>query len=290
MTSDILCILADIPCQFLSFYDNLFFSTFSWKLDSYQTEHAECPHLFITKASLEVHPTDLLYDEISGFFNRQVYANQDGSTIWQFHRRAENRNYLQYKVSSDYKRITLLEDLTETAGSMAFEYLAQMMPACMLSENCLTFHGVLMEYDGYGLIISADSGVGKSTHARLWRDHKGALILNGDRSVLRKIGDTWYGYGTPWSGTSGEQINRRVPIKAFVSLNRGTVNEAHQMAGMEAFPALFANVLYPNWDAELTGKALELLDSFLTDIPIINLHCLPDADAVDALKAMIDSL
>ena len=44
------------------------------------------------------------------------------------------------------------------------------------------------------------------------QDHKNALILNGDRCLCRKKHDVWYAYGMPWSGSSGEYINRRVPF------------------------------------------------------------------------------
>ena len=56
------------------------------------------------------------------------------------------------------------------------------------------------------------------------QDHKNALILNGDRCLCRKKHDVWYAYGMPWSGSSGEYINRRVPISCIVCLNRGLYN------------------------------------------------------------------
>ena len=153
----------------------------------------------------------------------------------------------------------------------------------MLAHGLLTFHGVLMEYEGNGIIISAASGTGKTTHARLWRDLRRALIINGDRAVCAKTAEGWTGYGLPWSGTSGEQINRSVTIRALVVLRRGETNEAHRISALEAFHQVFAHVLYPSWDKALAEKMMDLLESFLRDVPIFLLSCRPDAESVDVL-------
>ena len=147
-----------------------------------------------------------------------------------------------------------------------------------------------MEHDGEGIIISAASGTGKTTHARLWRDYKNALIINGDRAVCKHTDKGWIGYGTPWSGTSGEQINRSVHLKALVVLERSQENSAEVIYGMEAFGAVFPHILYPSWDRELTEKAMDLLEDFMNHIPIIRLRCRPDVESVDVLNRVLEEL
>ncbi|MGN0204726.1 MAG: hypothetical protein ACI4BB_09290 [Coprococcus sp.] len=173
---------------------------------------------------------------------------------------------------------------------MAFEYLGHIIPHVLLKHDILTFHGVLMEYEGQGIIISAPSGTGKTTHARLWRDYKNALIINGDRATCRKVDGIWTGFGLPWSGTSGEQINRSVPLKALVVLERGEANEACRMAGLEAFGAVLPHVQCPVWDKELVGKAMELTDDFLREVPVIRLRCRPDVESVEVLRNILGEI
>ena len=197
---------------------------------------------------------------------------------------------LSYTVNHTWSEIVFAEDRSMTAGQMAFEYLGHIFPACGLMKDMLTFHGVLLEYSGYGLIISAPSGTGKTTHARLWRDRKRALIINGDRAACRKKGGIWTGFGIPWSGTSGEQVNRSVPVKALVVLERGGENCASRIAGREAFGAVLPHVQCPAWDAQLTGRMLGLLDDFLRNIPVIRLRCLPDGEAADVLAKAVEDL
>ena len=210
--------------------------------------------------------------------------------IWQYERSKNHELQLRYYISSKWDQIQLLEDHSHTDGHLAFEYLGQIIPPVMLRHCMLTFHGVLMEYEGYGIIISAPSGTGKTTHARMWRDLRRALIINGDRAACQKVDGIWTGFGLPWSGTSGEQINRSIPIKAMVVLERNEENRAFQIKGMEAFLSAWANVLKPNWDTALSEKALDLLEDFLRTIPVIRLCCRPDADSVEVLSHVLEGI
>lgn len=282
---------ANVSCR-LDDVDHFgFFSSWLWKVDSYRVSgDSSALHIRLRESATATADGKLLQDEITGFFHRQVLRVPDGGSVWRLVRSKNQEVYLQYHVSPDWKTITLLTDHTGTAGQMAFEYLGQVMPSALLPHSILTFHGVLMEHNGRGIIISADSGVGKTTHARLWRDYKRALIINGDRATCQKVDGVWTGFGLPWSGTSGEQINRSVPLKALVILERGEENEAHRIQGLEAFGASWPHVQYPKWDENMTAAALDLTDDFLSHVPVIRLHCRPDQEAVEVLEKALEEL
>lgn len=287
---------AGIEAEFRDFASRNMLAQWQWKLNPYEIGDASrSPRgIAITQtdesAPIPDHDLELLRDEPAGFFRRMVYRLPDGGTLWQFVRRVNHEVSLQYRVNGDWDRIDLLVDETRTAGQVAFEYLGQMMPCVLLKHKILTFHGVLMEHNGRGIIISADSGVGKTTHARLWRDHRNALIINGDRATCRNVNGVWTGFGLPWSGSSGEQINRSVPLQALVVLERGEVNQAHPVTGLEAFGGVLPHMQCPAWDEELTGTAMDLLDDFLGAIPVIRLRCRPDVEAVEVLQKVLEEL
>lgn len=268
-----------------------------WKLDQFCIKDkkvsdicVEIQNCISEKFILPQDKYQILFKEKRGFFDWIVVRSLNGDLFYSLVRRSRNSRYLLYRVQENGEKIFLLEDKTESNGQAAFEYLGRIIPNVFLQHNMLTFHGVLMEYEGKGIIISADSGTGKTTHARLWRDSRNALIINGDRAVCQKQGNTWIGIGTPWSGTSGEQINRQVNIRVVVVLERDKKNEAEHMTEMEAFGALLPQIQYPAWDVELAGKMMELLGDFLTEIPIIRLKCRPDLDAVNTLECMLEEL
>lgn len=278
--------IAGTQILFDHFGGNSRWNTWQWKLDPYRIpeQTAAQPDVVIRNGDhISDSNSGVLSNEHSGFFRREVRRTADGATLWRFVRSASDETYLAYQVSGDYQEVTLQTDRTESDGAVALEYLGQMMPAIQLGQGNLTFHAALVEYAGQSFAVCAPSGTGKTTHARLWRDCKNALILNGDRAVLRKAGDAWNAWGTPWSGTSGEQINRSAPLRALVLLQRGDCNRAERLNPMETFRALFGHLLYPQWDRGLTMKAMDLLDDLLGAVPVYRLTCRPDEEAVEAL-------
>lgn len=278
--------MSSILLSLINHESSAFWKVWEWKLDPYRCWRIE--KRVDVLISLRNHekigsPLQLISEKTAGFFCHKVFSTADESTLWEYSRKKNSKIVLQYRVSDSWDRIDLLCDKSQTAGNLAFEYLGQIVPQCLLLHNILTFHGVLMEYQGQGIIISAPSGTGKTTHARMWRDRYHSLIINGDRATVQRQDGIWTGFGLPWSGTSGEQINRSVPLKALVVLERGEKNDAHQITGLEAFGAVWPHLLYPGWDREMTGRAMDQLDIFLREIPIIRFSCRPDPESVDVL-------
>lgn len=298
MYQKIICQITDVQVTFSIQESGTMWKIWEWKLDSFVNFNKYVPNVCEIEINTEKNEKFvpdlknclLLTDIPVDFFRRQVHQIINGDTIWSYIRSKNDEIYLQFYVSKNWSHIILLQDGTNTAGSVAYEYLNFIMPGVFLKNGTMIFHGVLMEHQNQGIIISAPSGTGKTTHARLWRDLKRALIINGDKSTCKKVDGVWTGYGLPWSGTSGEQINRNVPIKALVVLERGEYNEAQRIGGLEAFGAVLPHVQCPTWDKELADKAMELLDDFLNDIPIIRLRCRPDAESVEVLSKVLEEL
>ncbi len=160
----------------------------------------------------------------------------------------------------------------------------------MLAHDACVFHGVVMEYEGMGILVTARSGVGKTTHTLLWRDHENALILNGDRSLCRRINDKWYAYGMPWCGSSGEYINRRVPVSYIVQLVRGEKNCVKEVSSFDASMYLLERIFAPVWEPTLRENAIDYCEDMGCRIPLLRLSCRPDLESVDVLKKAIMSL
>ena len=287
-------------CCFSDFGTSGFCDTWQWKLDPYRCvdRQKEEDSLLIRNAdpdeaekTLSVVPGVPVCEESNGFFLWQVYFLSEGGTLWKCIRRISGETMLAYRINRNWSEIVLLEDCSKTSGQMPYEYLGRLLVPCMLERGRIAFHGVLMEHEGRGIIISAPSGTGKTTHARMWREQRNALIINGDRTVCAKTDGAWTGYGIPWSGTSGDQINRSVPVSAMVVLERGDRNEAVRGTDpLEAFFAVLPHMQYPSWDKELSNRAMDLLEDFLRTVPVIRLRCLPEPEAVDVLAGALDDL
>lgn len=258
----------------------------SWKLDPFSVKEGTAD-ITVGYSGQRVLPEGSpLWEDAGAAVIRQVYSVADGGALWQQTAADSGELQLQYVVSADWRRITLTCDNSQTAGVGAFEALTFLIFYAFLRQQVLTFHGALVEEKGRGFLLCAPSGVGKTTHARLWRDRKNALILNGDRAACRKEQGRWIGFGTPWCGTSGEYLNRSVPLGAVVILKRGDENRVTPASGL----MLLSHVVYPVWDRKETEWMLSLLDDFLETVPVLQMECTPDVSAVETLYQALEKL
>ena len=95
---------------------------------------------------------------------------------------------LDFCISKDFSNILLTKN-DSFPGNLMKE-LGFIFAYALLSRNACALHGIIMEYKNRGILILARSGMGKSTHSRMWRDEENALIINGDRCLCRKIDET----------------------------------------------------------------------------------------------------
>lgn len=281
-----------LRCAMQDFFSDTLWGMWHWKLDAYETaaREADPASLHIEKRSGLCFDgfTDRVYDERSGFFRRQVFKNPEGDMLWRMIWDRDQATVLACRVSRDWRDIVIAEDNTQTAGQAMFEFMGRMALYAMTARGVVAFHGVLMEHEGRGIIIAAPSGVGKTTHARLWRDTFGSLVINGDNACCYRRNGVWTGFGIPWCGTSGENVNREAGIAALVVLERGAENRAEQLDDYESFTQALPMLHCPVWDRELSGRALDGLSDFLDAVPVYRLECRPEPDAARLLKSVLE--
>lgn len=162
--------------------------------------------------------------------------------------------------------------------------------------NYLAFEDVLVNHQGFilhssfiswqnnGILFTAPSGTGKSTQADLWKKYEDADIYNGDRTIIRKIEGKYYGFGSPYAGSSGIYRNESAPIKAIVVIEQGPDNVIRRLRGREAFLPLFRETLMNTWNKEYMEKMTDLLMDVACQIPVYHLSCRPDQGAVNTVK------
>lgn len=154
--------------------------------------------------------------------------------------------------------------------------------------DAFLIHGAAIAVDNQAYLFLAPSGVGKTTHIRLWQQMFGerAQVVNGDKPVLRRFDGQWCACGTPWRGKENLGGNQIVPLKAMFFLEQGKENSLRAMPREQIAERIFHQLLIPR-DEEQTTAFFELLEDLLTRIPCYVLRCnqTPDA-AVTAHQGM----
>lgn len=169
--------------------------------------------------------------------------------------------------------------------------LTQICEKTLEFYNGFFFHSSSLMLDGEAYVFSAPSGTGKSTHTALWRKRFGERVamINDDKPIIRKKGDIFYIYGTPWMGKADIGNNISAPIKAVYILQRGTENIARRVEPGKVFKQLLEATVMPA-DKENMSTLLGLLDEFFSTTPLFLLTCNTDDDAVETAYSAANNL
>lgn len=154
----------------------------------------------------------------------------------------------------------------------------------LIPKQTLLFHSSLVDLSGSGIMFLGPSGIGKTTQAELWNKYLGADILNGDMVFARKNEDGFYGYGSPWHGSSPYYKNAKVKLKALVVLEQAGENTLKRLEGFDVLQGIMEQVFFPYWYPEAMDVCLNTLDLLLEEVPVYHLACRPDEDEVLLLK------
>ena len=149
----------------------------------------------------------------------------------------------------------------------------------LLQQNAILLHSSVVAVNGKTILFCGASGAGKSTQANLWKEHKGADILNGDRCVIMKKGSVFFGGGSPWCGTSAIHRSEQFPIGAVFILKQHEENLIKPL-GAEAFATLFSQTTVNLWDDDFVRTVSDFYAEILEHIPVYELRCRPDEECV----------
>ena len=175
------------------------------------------------------------------------------------------------------------EDCWRWATRSSFFWPGVSLPQLLLPFRCLVFHAAYIGLQGGAVLFTAPSGTGKSTQAELWRVHRGAQVLNGDKAAVR-LGGAPMVHGMPFSGTSGICENASLPLRSIVVLSQAAENTVCRLGPGAAAAALCPNAFADQSVPEEWHAALSLLLDLVSLVPVYALACTPDARAVCALE------
>lgn len=110
-----------------------------------------------------------------------------------------------------------------------------------IKYGTMLVHSSALIYDGGAYLFSGESGVGKSTHTRLWLKAFGdkVHIMNDDKPVVKLYDDKAVAFGTPFDGGSGIALNESYPLKAIIFVERGEENSVRVPENKEIIQKLY---------------------------------------------------
>jgi len=158
-----------------------------------------------------------------------------------------------------------------------------MLGIIMAPLGAIAIHSSVVVKDDGALLCLGESGTGKSTHTRLWRENiEGAKLLNDDSPIIRVIDGKCIVYGSPWSGKTHCYINRSVPVKALMRLSQAPHNKIHRLPALLAIGAILPSCPPAfAYDTTLQDAICNTVSDIISTTPTYHLECLPDATAAE---------
>ncbi len=150
----------------------------------------------------------------------------------------------------------------------------------------VVLHGSSIAYEGKGVVFSAPSGTGKSTHTALWQKKYSEKVtpINDDKPAIRFVDEQPYVYGTPWSGKTDKNHNISVPLHAVVFIERASQNSIRRLSPTEALLRINNETVRPFYDAGQGMRVLDCTQKLIETIPMYLLGCTISEDAVELVK------
>lgn len=157
---------------------------------------------------------------------------------------------------------------------LAFIYSSSFHDTVLIHASCVCRNDCAVAFLG-------DSGVGKSTHSRLWLEHvAGVTLLNDDQPAARLINGEPYLYGTPWSGKTHCYKNERARLNSLFLMKQADKNEVTPLSPFAAFRRLLAFCSMIQEERMTFNCIVKTLIAIAENAPAFQLENRPEREAV----------
>lgn len=154
-----------------------------------------------------------------------------------------------------------------------------------LDNDCILMHGSSILYKNKGIIFTAKSGVGKSTHTRLWRNLSDAITINDDKNILSLKDDKVYLYSSPWSGKHRLDTNTNSTLDAIVFLYQNKENVVQRLKPLEGFKRLLSQI---EALSEENKEYWNQITDRLLEVPMYLYGCNMENEAFEIIKNRLE--
>lgn len=222
---------------------------------------------------------------VEDIFWAHEYQREDGTFLRAF--LWQEKFYTEISVIGKREGICyfLSTEILMNRAKEGFELLMYLcLEQILIRFGALVLHSSHILVNGNGLVFSAPTQTGKSTQAELWRACAGVPVINGDRSVLRKLHGRWHSCGCPMCGTSGIHLQSIKPLGNIVMLSQSQENTVRKLPGREAFRLLYPQITISYWNGAYVNRVMELMNDLLTEVPVWQYACTKEPEAVAVLR------
>lgn len=187
---------------------------------------------------------------------------------------ADGRNIRISHHCGDHGEVA--EDLFQ-ALRVFFLYFVQL-------QGRIAIHSSSVVSQGKAILFSARSGVGKSTHAELWKQYEGTEEFNGDINLVGFENGRPYVYGIPWCGTSDVFHDGCYELTGVALLEQASENTITELDECDKVLMLLHRYISLMWDEKQLDICLEMAEKLSETVPVFKMGCTISREAVEMVK------
>ena len=193
----------------------------------------------------------------------------------------EEAKYVITMTKEDLENETHLSNDGKVYVNEEISALYRRIADTFIEQGIIVAHGASFKVNNCGFIITARSGVGKSTHVRLLKEYlKDELVyINDDKPLLEVKDDDIIVHSSPWNGKERRGNNTSSSLKAIIFLNRGIDNSYRKIDNKEEIYFRLLSQLYLPLDKSKREKALKIIDILLKRLNFYEINVNMNEDA-----------
>jgi len=167
--------------------------------------------------------------------------------------------------------------IQQSANPYSIDAVLRIVHTLVLArQGGFLMHSASAIRNGKAFLFAGVSGAGKTTISRL--APADATLLTDEISYVRKQGDGYVAYGTPFTGELAKLgENTSAPLGALYLLAQGQENRIDAVGAAEAGRELLANMLFFAEDPEMVHQVFQAACDFVDLVPVYRLTFVPDA-------------
>ena len=198
------------------------------------------------------------------------------------------KNFLS-EEEPDYVITMVEEDLENESSNSAdgkvyvneeISALYRKIANIFVNDGIIVFHGSSFMVGSQGFLITARSGVGKSTHSRLLSELLGEdfIYINDDKPLLF-VDESVTVYSSPWNGKERRGNNVSAPLKAIMFLSRSETPSFRKIVNKEEIYIKMLSQIYLPKEKDLREKALKIADKLLRKVNFYEINVNQDIES-----------
>ena len=161
----------------------------------------------------------------------------------------------------------------------------------LLRYHRVILHGVALKYQEKAYLICADSGVGKSTQARILQELRPGEfeVICGDRPILQfnDLNDQITVHPSPWNGKENWGSAYTAPLAALILLERGEENQIAPLTIRDAVVPMYTHFIHTGWEPENIQQVAAMESKLLS---AVSLWKLTTHDVPNSTKMLLERL